>query len=168
MLACAAASHRVQLWWGCLIRWWRTPASLSRAQDCYLEMTCPYQEVWNLPDNEKENILRKESFCCNKNYSERLVQLCMTMGVDGDGSVNTEGSAQEYLAFAAFHQPAGINFICCSFCYHKTGEVDPENLLCEMPWNTSNSDKSMNSHDLTLLHLPKLTSKHFKSVMLYA
>lgn len=51
----AVASHQVQLWSGCLIPWWRMSAALSRALDCYLEMTYPSLEVWNLEEREERD-----------------------------------------------------------------------------------------------------------------
>lgn len=40
--------YLVLWWWGCWIRWWRKPDAQSHVLDCCLEMTCPFQEAWNL------------------------------------------------------------------------------------------------------------------------
>lgn len=40
--------YLVLWWWGCSNRWWRKPDAQSHVLDCCLEMTCPFQEAWNL------------------------------------------------------------------------------------------------------------------------
>lgn len=65
-----------------------------------------------------------------------------------------QGSAKTYLAFTSLHLRVDINFICCSFCYDKIGEVDLENLLSEMVWRTTMKYKcKWQEYEFTWLHI---------------